>query len=211
MHRYIKKGVSLLLCLSLLFAVTACSKAVALTEENITKTVALVEKALRDFDRDSLQKYVSSKTLNYIFQFANGKEEFNTLGKLLFEKLEISVASVDLENNKVTLQILNRDMAIVGERYSKLLQTRSHGKTAEMLKLLSDDEFLDISLRSLTAQISRATVPDNPTEVTVGVKQEKKNLVLVFGEEADNAASGGIVKAITEAFSPTAATTTKQN
>lgn len=211
MHRYIKKGVSLLLCLSLLFAVSACSRAMALTEENITKTVALVEKALRDFDRDELQKYVSSKTLTYIFQFANGKEEFNTIGKLLFEKLEISVQAVDLENQTVTLSIRNRDMALVGERYAKFLKARSHGKTTEMLKLLSDDNFLNISVKSLTAQISRATVPDNPTEVTLKVKQDGENLVLVFDEEADDVVSGGVVKAITEAFSSTTATTAQQN
>ncbi|MBQ9227856.1 MAG: hypothetical protein IJ168_03395 [Eubacterium sp.] len=202
MHNYLKRGISLFLCLAMVFALSACSGS-TLTEANITKTVELVEKALRDFDKETLQKYVNSKTLDYIIKFAGSKEQFDTIGKLLFEKLELNVKSVDLDNSTVTLEVLNLDMHLVGERYAKVIQVRSHGKATEMLSLLSDDDFLDLSVRSLTAQISQATVPDNPTEVTVRVQTSGKNLVLVLDEAAEDAVSGGVLTAVTNVFSPT--------
>ena len=186
----------------MVFALSACS-ASAMTEDNITKTVALVEKALREFDRESLQKYVNSKTLNYILKLTNNNEQVDTIGKLLFEKLEITVKAVDVENRQVTVEILNRDMALIGERYSNMLQHYPNDSPLGMLGLLGDEKFLDISVRSLTAQISAATVPDNPTEVTLKVSKGAKNLVLYFDEEAEDAVSGGVVTAISEAFSLT--------
>ena len=201
MHNYIKRGISLFLCLAMVFALSACSGR-AMTEENITKTVELVEKALREFDRDTLQKYVSSKTLDYIIRFANSKEQFDTIGKLLFEKLELTVQSVDVENQTVTLEIVNRDMTEIARRYSKLIKDYSGGNALDMVKLLNDDEFLDISVRSITSQISYATVPDNPVVLTVSVSKGSKNLVLNLDEEAENAVSGGVVKEISAAFTP---------
>jgi len=202
MHTYLKRGISLLLCFAMVFALSACSAGRAMTEDNITKTVALVEKALREFDRDTLQKYVSSKTLDYIIKLAGNKEQFDTIGKLLFEKLEMTVKSVDLENEQVTVEIRNRDMALIGERYANMIRSRCKGDTMAMLNLLGDDDFLDISVRSLTIQISRATVPDNPVEVTLGVKKGAKNLVLSLGPDAEDAVSGGVVTAVSGIFSP---------
>lgn len=203
MHNYIKRGISLFLCFAMVFALSACSGR-AMTEENITKTVELVEKALREFDRETLQKYVSSKTLDYIIRFANNKEQFDTIGKILFEKLELNIQSVDVDNHTVTLEIINRDMSVIAERYTKLIKEYSNGgKTIDMMKLLSDESFLDISVRSITSQISYATMPDNPTVVTVSVTKGKKNLVLNLDEEAEEAVSGGVISVITEAFSLT--------
>ena len=182
------------------FVLSACSPGRAMTEDNITKTVALVEKALRDFDRDTLQKYVNSKTLDYIIKLAGNKEQFDAIGKLLFEKLEMSVKSVDLDNQTVTVEIKNRDMALIGKRYANMIKVRTKSKPMEMLKLLEDDSFLDISVKSLTAQISRATVPDNPVEATLSVKKGAKNLVLSLSNEAEDAISGGVISAISGLF-----------
>ena len=197
MHPYIKRGVSLLLCFAMVFALSACAGR-AMTEDNITKTVELVEKALREFDRETLQKYVSSKTLNNIFNYANNHEQFDAIGKLLFEMLEINIKSIDVENKEITAEIKNRDMTLVGERYSQMLQYKSKGDLLAMLDLLNDEDFLNLSERVLTSLISRATVPDNPTEVTLGVKKGSKNLIITFGDEAENAVSGGLIAAITE-------------
>ena len=203
MQNYIKRGLSLFLCFAMVFALSACSGR-AMTEENITNTVELVEKALREFDRETLQKYVSSKTLDYIIRFANNKEQFDTIGKLLFEKLELNIQSIDVENQAVTLEIKNRDMTVIADRYVKLIKDYSNGgKTLDMVKLLSDDEFLDISVRSITSQIAYATEPDNPTVLTVSVSRGAKNLVLNLDEEAEDAVSGGVVSVISDAFSLT--------
>lgn len=203
MHQYLKRGLSLFLCFAMVFALSACSGR-AMTEDNITKTVELVEKALREFDRDTLKKYVSSRTLDYIIRFANNNEQFDTIGKLLFEKLELNIQSVDVDNQTVTLEIINRDMTEIANRYTALIKDYSNGgKTLDMVKLLSDEEFLDISVRSITSQISYATIPDNPVVLTVSVSKGAKNLVLNLDEEAENAVSGGVVAVISDAFSLT--------
>lgn len=210
MHQYLKRGLSLFLCLAMVFALSACTGR-AMTEDNITKTVELVEKALREFDRDTLKKYVNSKTLDYIIRFANNNEQFDTIGKLLFEKLELNIQSVDVENQTVTIAIVNRDMTEIAERYTKLIREHSNGgNTLDMVKLLSDEEFLDLSVRSITSQISYATIPDNPTVLTVSVSKGAKNLVLNLDEEAENAVSGGVVDVITAAFSFTGGETTEE-
>ncbi len=185
--------------MSLAFSLGGCAN-IRITEDNVTKAVSIVEKALREFDRDTLQKYVDSKTLKYIFQFAEKNEQVAEIGRLMFENLEMTVKSVDEENKTVTVEVKNKDLALVGERYSRLLKAKSKGSTVEMLKLFGDEEFLDISVKTLTAQISRATIPDNPTEITLTVKEGKKNLVLYFNEAAEDAVSGGAVNAITNAF-----------
>ncbi len=209
MHQYFKRGLSLFLCLAMVFALSACSGR-AMTEDNITKTVELVEKALREFDRDTLKKYVSSKTLDYIIRFANNNEQFDTIGKLLFEKLALNIQSIDVEHQTVTLEIVNRDMTQIAKRYTKLLREYSNGGNAlDMVKLLSDEEFLDISVRSITSQISYATIPDNPPVLTVSVAKGSRNLMLVLDEEAENAVSGGVVDIISTSFSLTGSKATE--
>ncbi len=69
-----------------------------------------------------------------------------------------------------------------------------------MLSLLKDETFLNTSLAKLTAEISAATVPDNPETVTLTVVQGAKNLTLSFNSEAEDAVSGGAISAITEAI-----------
>lgn len=53
-----KKTLSILLCLAfMLVSFTACSSN-AMTEKNVTKTVDTAFAALKEFDTDTLQKYV---------------------------------------------------------------------------------------------------------------------------------------------------------
>jgi hypothetical protein len=206
MKNYLKRGLSLFLCLTLVLAFSACSKAAKLTEDNIIKTAQLVEKAFREFDSKTLQKYINSKTLNYIIQYSENKDQIKQLGLAMFENVTFGVKSVDLKNSKVTLSVNNKDMKLIGERYVKMLN-HLYKSPVEMIKALSDDVFLDRSLRSLKAQISRATVPDNPTEVTVSVTPQKDGVVFNLTTEAEDAVSGGALTAITGAFNPAAATT----
>ena len=170
-----------------------------MTEENITKTVELVEKALREFDQETLKKYVNSKTLNYIITFAKDHSQFAEIGQALFENLTLEVKEVDTENETVTLLVTNKDMTEAAELYAKRLHYQFK-TTPELIGGLSDEYFLDSSVKMLTSLISRAIVPDNPTEITIEVNKSSKNLVLVFDEEAENAVSGGVYKVIADSY-----------
>ena len=65
-----KKTLSILLCIAfMLVSFTACSSN-AMTEKNVTKTVDTAFAALKEFDTDTLQKYVDSTTLNTIVGYA---------------------------------------------------------------------------------------------------------------------------------------------
>ena len=194
MQKNIKRSLCLVLCLAMTLGLSACSGGASMTEENITVTVETIEKALKDFDTVTLQKYVNSSTLKTIINLSNSHSQFRELGKAMFEKLEIEVKSFDKKDKTVTLLVKNRDMSNIATEYVKELTA---GKTVFPLAgLLNNDAFLDTSLQKLTSQISEATVPDNPTEITVSVEKGKKNLVLNFDENAENAVSGGVLTAI---------------
>ena len=198
MKNTIKKSLSLILCFVLTLALSACSSETSINEENVNNTVTAVEKALKDFDRLSLKAYVKSSTLETILNLSKSHSQFTALGQAMFEKLEISVKSFDKKNQTVTLLVKNRDMAEIGANFAKEL---TDGRSAlDMMKLLNDDAFLDSSLKKLTAEISEATVPDNPTEITVSIEKGNNNLILVFDEEDENAVSGGALTAIKNAI-----------
>ncbi len=194
MQYNLKKGICLILAFAMTLTLSACSGEKSMSEENIIQTVAKVEKALMDFDRATLQNYVKSSTLKTILDLSKNHSQFSALGKVMFEKLEIEVKSVDKKNKTVTLLVKNRDMSKIAEEFTKDL---TKGKSViQLMALLNNDSFLDTSLSKLTAEISEATVPDNPTEITVSVEKGKDNLVLNFDEAAEDAVSGGILTAI---------------
>lgn len=199
MQYNIKRGICLILAVAMTLSLSACSGAKSMSEENIIETVAKVEKALMDFDRVTLQNYVKSSTLKTILDLSKNHSQFSALGKAMFEKLEIEVKSVDKKNKTVTLLVKNRDMSDIASRFTKELVKGKN--VVQLMALLNNDSFLDAALSKLTAEISEATVPDNPTEVTVSIEKGKDNLILNFDETAEDAVSGGVLTAIKNSFS----------
>jgi hypothetical protein len=51
--------------------------------------------------------------------------------------------------------------------------------------------WLDNNLSVLTQQISEAQMQNDGVDITLNIRQESKNLVLSFDDEAENAVSGG--------------------
>ena len=196
MQKSVKRSICLFLCFIMTFALGGCSGGTKMSEKNIIKTVEKVEAALKTFDKDMLEKYVSSQTLKYIIGFSKSKPQFAELGQAMFEKLEIEVKSVDLEKATVTVAVKNRDMREVAANFTKKLTSEYDG--LELLSKLADQNFLDESLGELKSEIAEATVPDNPAEVTLSIEQGAKNLILVFDSKAEDAVSGGALTAIIE-------------
>ncbi len=199
MQKNLKRSLCLVLCLAFSLGLSACSGGASMSDKNITATVETVEKALKDFDSITLEKYVKSSTLKTILNLSKSHPQFAKLGRAMFEKLEIEVKSIDKKNKTVTLLVKNRDMAAIASKFTKEL---TDGKSLfELAGLLNNETFLDTSLEKLNAEISEATVPDNPKEITVSIEKGKSNLILSFDEKAEDAVSGGVLTAIKEAFS----------
>ena len=194
MQKSFKKSLCLVLCLAITLGLSACSGGASMSEENITATVETIEKALKNFDGITLQKYVKSDTLKTILTLSNSHSQFSDLGRAMFEKLEIQVKSIDRKNKTVTLLVTNRDMSQIAGTFAK--QVLEGKSVFQLAGLLNNEQFLDTSLAKLTAEISEATVPDNPKEITVSIEKSKKNLILVFDEKAEDAVSGGVLTAI---------------
>lgn len=194
MQKNLKRGICLIICLALTLGLSACSGGASMSEENITATVETIEKALKDFDSAALQKYVKSSTLKTIISLSESHSQFAELGRAMFEKLEIDVKSVNKKDKTVTLLVKNRDMSEIATEFVREI---TQGKNVlQLAGLLNNESFLNTSLNKLTAQISEATVPDNPEEITVSVEKDRKNLVFVFDEKAEDAVSGGVLTAI---------------
>ena len=210
MQIHIKRSLCALLCLVMGLSLSACSNGAEMTDENINDTVALAEKALKEFDTEALKKYVDSQTLGYILNIADAHEQVGELAKLMFENLTLEVKSIDIENQTVTLLVNNKDLSLVGERYARRLKSQ-FPTTLALINGYSDEGFLDSSMKMLTAQISRAIVPDNPTEVTVSVKKDGKNLKLVFDQTAEDAVSGGALTAIVSTYTAKNNASTDEN
>lgn len=192
-----KKALSLILSILLITAIfSACSAKSnsALTEENVTATVDAAFTALKEFDTEALEKYVDSQTLDLIMDFAKGHEQFTELGKAMFGSLTYEIKSIDLENKTVTVTVNNKELAgIAGNFTRSLLKDYSN---FELLASLKSDLWLDNNLSVLTEQIAAANMTRNGIDITLSITQEKKNLVLSFDDEAENAVSGGALSAI---------------
>ncbi len=184
--------ISVILVVAVALSFASCAKT-EMTEENITETVSTVETALKEFDTDKLEKYVSSSTLNYILKYAEKHQQFVELGKAMFGNLSISVESVDVENQTVTVTVKNKDLSSAAYDFASGL--KSEYTPLQLLGKLDDENFLNISLNELVSSMNSATDESEAT-VTLKVKKGDKNLVLSFDEDAENAVSGGALTSI---------------
>lgn len=184
--------ISVILVVAVALSFTSCAKT-EMTEENITETVSTVETALKEFDTDKLEKYVSSSTLGYILKYAEKHQQFVDLGKAMFGNLSITVESVDVENQTVTVTVKNKDLSSAAYDFASNL--KSEYTPLQLLGKLDDENFLNISLNELVSSMNSAT-DEVEASVTLKVKKGDKNLVLSFDEDAENAVSGGALTTI---------------
>lgn len=193
MKNILKRVVPLVLSIVLIFSLAGCSSQTEMTEENVTATVNIVRSALMDFDQKKLEKYVDSQTLDTIFKFAKGHDQFAQLGRTIFAQLSMKIESIDLEKQTVTVLVTNREMQYVAADFTnELLSSYS---SVQLLTKLTNDNFLNESLGRLQRQINSVEGIKEET-ITLKIEQGKRNLVLSFDEEAENAVSGGALGAI---------------
>ncbi len=193
-----KNSMCIFLCFLLAISLSACSAGTELNENNINQTVQKVEKALKDFDEDELKKYVESQTLSKIISVSSGNKQFKRLGKAIFENLSMEITEIDLQKSTVTLSVLNKDLEQGASDFAREL--RENYTNVQLLSKLKDEGFLSVKVDYLEEEISKAPMLESSTTITLSVKKSKKNLVLVFDEDAENAVSGGALGAIMKAF-----------
>ncbi len=184
--------ISVILVVAVALSFSSCAKT-EMTEENITETVSTVETALKEFDTDKLEKYVSSSTLGYILKYAEKHQQFVDLGKAMFGDLSITVESVDVENQTATVTVKNKNLSSAAYDFASGL--KSEYTPLQLLGKLDDENFLNISLNELVNSMNSAT-DEAEASVTLKVKKGDKNLVLSFDEDAENAVSGGALTTI---------------
>lgn len=196
-----KKIISIAMCVLLItLSFCGCSGPNAdMTEENITETVEVVETALKEFNTKDLEKYVDSSTLSVIMGYADKHQQFADLGKAIFENLDIKIKSIDTENGTVTVDITNKELYVVANNFASDL--KSQYSTFQLLSKLNDSDFLDRKLATLCEEIDNSIIAQTPTEATLTIEKGKRNLVLVFDEEAENAVSGGALTGIKSIYS----------
>lgn len=192
--RVFRCAFSVFLSICLVLGISGCSGNVEMTRENVTATVETVETALKEFDKKTLEKYVQSETLGYILKLSNGKDQYAELGRSIFGNLTMEIEQIDLENNTVTVSVLNKDMYLVASSFTQNLLS-SHSKV-QLLNMLNNEEFLNSSLSILVDGIEKSQMNTEPTTVTLTITQGKKNLVLGFDDTAENAVSGSALGAI---------------
>ena len=195
-----KKGIALFLSIVLIICCfSACAKTSAeMTQENITATADTVFTALKEFNTEDLETYVSSSTLSVIMSYAKQHEQFAELGRAMFANLTYEITAIDTVNKTVTLSVSNKDLAqVAGDFASDLMGKYS---TFNLLSNLSSDTWLDSNLSILTEDIDAAPMMSQPAEITVTIQQADDNLVFAFDENAENGVSGGALGAIKSAI-----------
>ena len=195
-----KKGIALFLSIVLIICCfSACAKTSAeMTQENITATADTVFTALKEFNTEDLETYVSSSTLSVIVSYAKQHEQFAELGRAMFANLTYEITAIDTANKTVTLSVSNKDLAqVAGDFASDLMGKYS---TFNLLSNLSSDTWLDSNLSILTEDIDAAPMMSQPAEITVTIQQADDNLVFAFDENAENGVSGGALGAIKSAI-----------
>ena len=170
----------------------------AMTEKNVTKTVDTAFAALKEFDTDTLQKYVDSTTLNTIVGYAEKHEQLKQLGQAIFENVDYEIKSIDLDKKSVTLTVKNKDLAQGASEFANEL--KKDYSAFQLLAKLSDDTFLDSRLAQLKEKIADAQMEENGVDITLNIEQGSKNLKLTFDDTAENAVSGGALSSIKAIF-----------
>lgn len=199
MNHIPKNSMCIFLCFLLAISLSGCSGNVEITEKSINQTVSKVEKALKSFDEKDLKKYVESDTLSSILSVSNGKKQFKELGQAIFEELSMEVVSFDIEKATVTVSVKNRELSKIAEDFAKNLN--KNYSSFQLLGKLQDEGFLNSKLNVLKEKIANAEMQSEATEITLNIKKEKGNLVLVFDDNGENAVSGGALGAIMKTFS----------
>ena len=195
-----KKGIALFLSIVLIICCfSACAKTSAeMTQENITATADTVFTALKEFNTEDLETYVSSSTLSVIMSYAKQHEQFAELGRAMFANLTYEITAIDTANKTVTLSVSNKDLAqVAGDFASDLMGKYS---TFNLLSNLSSDTWLDSNLSILTEDIDAAPMMSQPAEITVTIQQADDNLVFASDENPENCVSGGALGAIKSAI-----------
>lgn len=181
----------------MLVSFTACSSN-TMTEKNVTKTVDTAFAALKEFDTDTLQKYVDSTTLNTIVGYAEKHEQLKQLGQAIFENVDYEIKSIDLDKKNVTVTVKNKDLAQGASEFANEL--KKDYSAFQLLAKLSDDTFLDSRLAQLKEKIADAQMEENGVDITLNIEQGSKNLKLTFDDTAENAVSGGALSSIKAIF-----------
>lgn len=198
MSHIFKGSVCVFLCFCLIFSFAGCSGSAELTEDNVNAAVETVETALQEFDTKTLKKYVESETLSYILDLADKHEQFSQLGAAIFKDLTMEVTSVDLEAKTVTVKVSNKNLYAVASNFAYDLMGKYSG--LQLLRMLDNEAFLDISLAELTENIDATSYFSDELEITLNITQGKRNLILSFDEDAEDAVSGGALTAIKTAI-----------
>lgn len=195
-----KKGIALFLSIVLIICCfSACAKTSAeMTQENITATADTVFTALKEFNTEDLETYVSSSTLSVIMGYAEKHEQFAELGRSIFENLSYEITSIDTQNKTITLSVMNKDLASTAQNFTNDLLSKY--STISLLSNLSSDTWLDSNLAILQEDIAAAPMQSDSVEITLTIEQGEDNLVFVFDENAENGVSGGALGAIKNAI-----------
>lgn len=195
-----KKGIALFLSIVLIICCfSACAKTSAeMTQENITATADTVFTALKEFNTEDLETYVSSSTLSVIMSYAKQHEQFAELGRSIFENLSYEITSIDTQNKTITLSVMNKDLASTAQDFTNDLLSKY--STLSLLSNLSSDTWLDSNLAILQEDIAAAPMQSDSVEITLTIEQGEDNLVFVFDENAENGVSGGALGAIKNAI-----------
>lgn len=194
MKKAVKSLISVAMVISIILSFNACSSAPQVTEETAKETVELAVNALKEFNTDDLNKYVNSETLSYIIKLAEEHEQFAELGKAMFESLSITISEVNIEQKTVTVQVINRDLFYIASNFTYDLTSKY--TSLQMLSLLDDEFFLDNSLKKLTDEIYNAPIASEVKTVTLKIVEKKKNLAIEVDETAEDAISGGVLRAV---------------
>ncbi len=191
-----KKFLSIILCVCFVaLSFVGCSGPNAdMTEENITATVETVETALKEFNTKKLKKYVNSSTLSAIITYADKYEQIADLGRAIFENLSIEITSIDIEEETVTIQVMNKDLYNTANSFASEL--KENYSSFQLLTKLGNEDFLNTQLNMLCNEISQDEMVSYPYEVTLEIEKNNKNLVLSFDELSEDAVSGGALSAI---------------
>lgn len=196
-----KKVISVLTVIAMMAVIfCGCSKPNAeLTESNVTKTVDVAFSALKNFDTEDLQTYVNSSTLDLIVTYANQHQQFVDLGKAIFKNLDYQIKDIDLENKTVTVAVTNKNLRDAAQSFVEKL-TGAY-TTFQILGKLSNETWLNQKLDELTSAIDESKMNDGYIDITLNIEQSGDHLVLSFGDDAEDAVSGGAITAIKSVFS----------
>lgn len=192
-YKQMKKIMTVILLIALVFALTACDIVSGMETEKETHDQALTNiiTAIKDVNNEELTKYGAAELIG------RTDELNNTRNKKIFEKLEFNILSIDENENsaRVSVEFKTKDLTTVPQKYAdeSVAMTNENNKLGDArlsdadMKLKYNDLFVKI--------VDECEYTEFKKVVSINMTKQGNSWIVELDSKLHNAIYGNLITA----------------